>query len=256
LFYKICEKCGDEFETKVKQRRFCCKSCANSVTTSLRRVPDESLFKDGINEINAYILGIIYSDGCLTFDKHSHRYKLNITLNDQEIMNKIHGMMTPNKKLYEYKHPRGKQTSYSIISSNEEDIDFIVKLGVTERKSKVITFPKLATKYIRHFVRGYFDGDGSVYINRTKTNYKGVINHYEYINASFTTGSENFAKQLLMVLNNKGINANLVKDSREYNDSWYVKIYDKKSIGKFYNWIYRDAGLYLERKQLIFNDMI
>ncbi len=71
MYIKICEKCGKKFETEIIHRRFCCKSCSNSFNTSLRMVPDENIFKSGLNEINAYILGIIYSDGCLFFDKKS-----------------------------------------------------------------------------------------------------------------------------------------------------------------------------------------
>ena len=66
----ICEKCSKEFLTRKKGQRFCSKSCANSHNTTLRKIEDLSIFDKGINEISAYILGLIISDGCLSYDKH------------------------------------------------------------------------------------------------------------------------------------------------------------------------------------------
>ena len=40
----------------------------------------------------------------------------------------------------------------------------IEKLGVIENKTLVLTFPELPTELVHHFIRGYFDGDGSVFL--------------------------------------------------------------------------------------------
>lgn len=256
MFFKICEKCGKKFITRKRDGRFCSKSCANSYNTTARRIPDNSIFENGFNIMNAYILGIIYADGCLTYDKHSHRFKINISINDEELMKKIHFMMTPNKKLYEYKHKLGRVKTYSIISSNENDIDFLRKIGLTERKSNVIIFPELPKELLPHFVRGYFDGDGSVYINKTSTNYKGVKKSYKYINVSITTGSKTFGLELANKLNEYNICAHVVEDSRTLHNCLYVKIYENKSVNNFFEWIYKDADIYLERKHSIFVNMI
>lgn len=254
--HKICPKCGGTFETENRSKKFCCRSCANSFTNALRKIPDESIFMNGISNTNAYVLGLIYSDGCLSYDNHCHRYKITISLNDFDILEKIHKLMTPNKKLYEYKHPNGRRVTYSIISCNEDDISFLKNLGMTERKSSIINFPYIESNYIPHFIRGYFDGDGSVYVNRTKTNYNNNIKQYNYINVSFTTGSVDFATQLNDILNTYNILSHVVKDSRVEHNSWYVKIYEKESLTKFYNWIYNDAELFLLRKKLKFTEMI
>jgi intein-encoded DNA endonuclease-like protein len=256
MYYKRCIKCSKAFETTKKIKKFCCRSCANSFTSSARKIPDESIFISGINETNSYILGLIYSDGCLSFDQHCHRFKITISLNDIDIMEKVHKLMTPQKKLHEYKHPKGTRPTYSVISCNEYDIDFIKSMGITERKSCNITFPNIEKRYIPHFIRGYFDGDGSVYVNTTKTNHNDNVKYYSYINASFTTGSLNFADQLNGILNKNDVLSHVVKDSREDHISWYVKIYEKQSVKRFYEWIYTDAELYLSRKKLKFTEMI
>ena len=46
------------------------------------------------------------------------------------------------------------------------DFSDLNKLGVVERKSLILTFPteqQVPKHLMPHFIRGYFDGDGSVY---------------------------------------------------------------------------------------------
>ena len=101
-------------------------------------------------------------------------------------------------------------------------------------------------------IRGIFDGDGSVYINKTKSS--GKV--YSYLNASFTTGSEHFADDIIEILKSNDITAHKVKDSRKEYNCWYVKIYSKKDMKKFYEFMYNGAVLYLDRKKDLFNMMI
>ncbi|WP_461612898.1 LAGLIDADG family homing endonuclease [Clostridium sp. Marseille-QA1073] len=252
---KKCLKCNKNFNADSKIRKFCSKSCANSFNTTKRKVHDNSLYTSGMNTFNAYVLGLIYSDGCLSFDEHSNRYRITITMNEYDLMECLNKFICPTKKLYKYKHPKGREFSYSVITTNEFDINFLKELGLTERKSKSIMLPVLPNNLMSHFVRGYFDGDGSVYVNKTKQIINQEVKYYKYINCNFTTGSIKFAEQLRNVLFNNDIENTLVADSRR-SDAFYVKIYKKESIKKFYNYIYKDASLYIKRKHLKFAKMI
>jgi len=45
----------------------------------------------------------------------------------------------------------------------------LVNLGIVEDKSKILEVPKIEEKYYRDWIRGYFDGDGSIsYIKKRK----------------------------------------------------------------------------------------
>lgn len=252
IIYKYyCEKCKIEFKTRKKQQRFCSKSCANSTNTSKRKIEDKSIFMNGLNDISAYVLGIIMSDGCLSFDNHSKRFRITISMNEYELIEELRKMYTPTKKLYSYKAKNALKTTYTFISSNKNDIELLESLGICTRKSKILRFPKIEEKYERIVIRGIFDGDGSVYINKTVSN--GKI--YRYINASITTGCESFAEDILNILIKNGINAHKIKDSRE-KDCWYIKIYSKDAIKNFYEYIYKDSKLHLKRKYDLFKKMI
>ena len=256
MYKYICKKCKKEFSTKKKNQQYCSRSCANSVNTSKRKIYDKSIFQGGINNENAYILGLIISDGCLSYDMHSKRERITISMNDYYILEYLRENYTPTKKLYTYKNIRGKSETYTFITTNEYDIEFIKNIGIDQRKSKSIRIPKIDGKYISHMIRGIFDGDGSVYINKTKGIYKSNLKIYKYINVSFTTGCNEFAKDLLQILHSNNINAHIVKDSRCDKECWYVKIYSKSEINKFYNYLYNDSNFYMKRKHNLFSMMI
>ena len=256
MYKYICKKCNKAFETRKKYQRYCSRSCANSVNTARRKVEDKSIFKNGINEISSYILGIILSDGCLSYDEHSKRYRITISMNDYEIIEFLRERFSPTKKLYSYKHPNGKDITYTFITTNDYDLKYIKSIGIPERKSTIVNIPLIDRKFERHMIRGIFDGDGSVYVNKTKTKYNDIKREYKYINVSFTSGSYEFAVEINEILHRNNINSHIVKDSRQNHLCWYVKIYSKEDVVRFYLYVYLDCTLYLKRKYNIFNMMI
>ena len=69
---------------------------------------------------------------------------------------------------------------------SQKTVNDLKKLGCVEKKSSILTFPtsqQVPNNLIYHFIRGYFDGDGSICI--TDKNY-----HISFV------GTENFIKEL------------------------------------------------------------
>lgn len=256
MYDHVCNKCKIIFLSKKKIQQYCSKSCANSFNTAKRKIEDEAIYENGLNKINSYILGIIYSDGCISYDNHTRKYRITIAMNDLDVMNKIHKLMTPNKKLYSYKHPNGKVNTYSIISTNKKDIEFLFELGVIEKKSLMIEYPNIPQKFDRHFIRGYFDGDGSIYKSTTNTYYNQMKKSYDYYYVRFTTGSKNFAESLSYNLNKYDIQSNIYSDTRIDKNSFYVAIYKNESVKKFFEFIYTDCEIFMMRKYNKFINMI
>ena len=53
--------------------------------------------------------------------------------------------------------------------SNKHLSETFAKLGVASNKTFSLTFPRwLKEEYIKDFIRGYFDGDGSIAKNKNK----------------------------------------------------------------------------------------
>jgi len=195
------------------------------------------------NKKSYYLLGLIASDG--TIDG----YHIQIHSKDHSLLKKVRNSLVPNKPLYSDKR---NDVKWLKISS-KEILDFVKKSGITENKSLTLEMNNniLEDKNFNHFVRGYFDGDGTVGISR-KTN--GTSDKYYYnISARFASGSDKMLKQISKYLNEHyNINQNSVTGKK-----YYRLQYRGKSAEKLYNVIYKDCDkLYLERKYNRYTNLV
>ena len=237
---KKCLYCGNEFENKKhKECIYCCKSCS----VKARYSDDIGLFRKDIDkDVKLYILGLFITDGCLTKSKKENDFRMVISLKDKYMIEKIRDLVCPTKKIYK------DGNNYQVKWRNKRDVRILNKLHIYQRKTKYIPFINI-NKYKWDFIRGIFDGDGCVYINRTKYSKSGI--YYNYTNISFTTGCEQFAIDLNLFLNENNIHSKIVKDNRR--DTWYVKIYKQEDVSLLKNNMYNNKkDWYLERKYLIF----
>ena len=184
-----------------------------------------NFFKQWSNEM-AYILGLIYTDGCL------HKNTLSISQKDPEILYKINKIMNSNYKLYKNK----KTGVYTLNISRKEIVEDLYKLGVTPKKSTTISFPKIPGQFLSHFIRGIYDGDG-------------WVQDRNYV-ANITTASKTFAEGLLQTFKEIGLNS-FVKEGESKNNKIYrVWISGKDDVRNFYKYIYNNTGdLYIKRKK-------
>jgi hypothetical protein len=119
----------------------------------------------------------------------------------------------------------------------------LCKLGCVPRKSLILTFPIINKELIHHFIRGYFDGDGTVFIankqnkNKTTTVYKsigiGICGTFGLLNILAQHAPINFPK----------------KDKRKEGNIWYSSTSGSKKALVFYNYLYKNATVWLDRKK-------
>lgn len=204
---------------------------------------DNDIYKEGWNEINAYIYGIIMSDGCLKWEgRNKNRLAIRIGLNDYDMIEKLHSYMCVGNKIY------CQDKQYSLKFRNEQSINFLIKNGLTERKSLTMQFPKLPINILPAFIRGYFDGDGSIVLNHTKYNTYGQV--------TFTSGSTDFLVGLQDVLIREfNIKSQVYNDGHPETHSKVLKITKRSEIDKFFWIVYADANIYLERKYQKFEEL-
>lgn len=90
---------------------------------------------------------------------------------------------------------------------------------------------------IRHYIRGYFDGDGCfTFTNKT-------------FHVSFVTASKNLNDDIVNILKSQGINVVEENYINSCNTIMYrPNIYKTNDKIKFLNWIYEDCKIYLDRK--------
>lgn len=132
----------------------------------------------------AYILGFIFADGCLVEYGNGY-YGLDITSKDLPLLKLI-------KRRLGAEHKIGrKERGYRIQIRNRYIYSDLLSLGLIPRKSKIVKFPRVPERYSPHFIRGLFDGDGSVMV-WSEPRWK----HTCQIRVSFTSGSQSFLKDL------------------------------------------------------------
>lgn len=113
----------------------------------------------------AYILGFWFADGCLSkynvFSIHLHKknkYLLELFSQEMESNYPLYSCMDGKYWLLQFR---------SLQIYND-----IIRLGGKERKSLDIKFPSVPKKYLPDFIRGYWDGDGTIVLMKGRTSYR------------------------------------------------------------------------------------
>lgn len=134
-----------------------------------RRYDVEDTYFDVIDtESKAYILGLLASDGYVISEKDTVFLKL--STQDEETVKFVRDSISPKKPLYYERAgtPRilGKVSRSAGACKVEIRSSKLVKslevLGITDRKTGNEIYPTIPDNMHQHFIRGFFDGDGSV----------------------------------------------------------------------------------------------
>ena len=112
------------------------------------------------NERMAYLLGFLASDG--TIDKKNNRIKIGLSSVDKDFLIMIKKELGDEGDILDYQTSNGFNVSELTFTSQQIKKD-LAKYNIVPNKTFTYTFPEsLNKKYWIDFIRGYFDGDGSV----------------------------------------------------------------------------------------------
>lgn len=217
---------------------------------------DEYYFENIDNEKKAYWLGFLYADGCILDMKLSDGTKIprtiqiSLSINDIEILKMFMEDIQLEKKIYIGKAYNKKSvTEYCRIQigSNKMCMD-LIKNGCTQRKTKTLQFPSnIKENLLRHFIRGYFDGDGSVYF--TERMQYDKRRGKEYLQQNFCCnfkGTLSFLSSLEKILNKNMIDTRPIR--KGHGDVYSLEFGKRESMINFFHYIYDDSNRYLRRK--------
>ncbi len=189
-------------------------------------------------EDKAYFLGLLFADGNVYTARN--RVQLTLVNDDAYILEAFAKFIGYTGKMY-----IDRQKYTKIILPSKKMCADLTKLGCTPNKSLTLQFPtEVPDKLMCHFIRGYFDGDGHISLD------KKLVNPYYHINL---TSSEQFVDKLKDVLKEQnvitGTSYKRYKDRPMSAHTVYVMNKSAKSFGSY---IYKDATVYLNRKHKIF----
>jgi intein-encoded DNA endonuclease-like protein len=198
---------------------------------------NENYFKKWFENM-AYVLGFIFSDGNITEtirNGYSDKLAFGLHKKDLDILKKIKRELSAEQKL-SFSKNYVYFGVYSQIIVND-----LKKLGVSYRKSLEVNrgkIPNVPQKYIRHFIRGIVDGDGSIHFDKR---------NYPTLSVCGRKDTMTFIKKHFLAkfsLNSKIIQP---KKNGKLSNVFYIS-YRSNSAKILINYLYNNAKIYLERK--------
>ncbi len=181
----------------------------------------------------AYAIGLIVTDGCL----YSDGRHINFTSKDKELIDtfleSLHISMHIGKKA----SGSNFNKKYFVVQIGDVLFyKFLVSIGITPRKSKIITKVKIPKRYFFDFLRGHFDGDGTFYSYWDKRWKSSFMFYTVFISASkghILWLQKEIKKQI-------GIRGHITKNA--FGSIFQIK-YAKKESLKLIDKMYYDKGV-------------
>lgn len=202
--------------------------------------------------IKAYVLGLYYADGFVTYKPESHSYFSGVSLHrdDKKVLEDIQ------KSLPIFIQTIGTNGVCTIRLNKKKACEDLIKNGVLPNKSAAnkdnTIFPNIPVSLYHHFIRGFFDGDGSIFF---------ATKHLPRNSKGFTFTSCNYflIKKIREILYNEGIfmkfswirgGSSVIRDKEiVFNTlTFYLECRDISIIKKAFKYLYKDADVYMQRK--------
>ena len=202
---------------------------------------NEDYFEKIDTEEKAYFLGFLYSDG--NNYKKRNVVKINLQEKDKYILEKLSTFIYNDlKKLRFIRNIRESHQNLSYLEiTNKKISNDLIDLGCVPKKSKILKFPteeQVSKDMLRHFIRGYFDGDGSVFLRKSDkqlyTNFLGTFSVLEGI-----------SKILCVEANLKN---NKIIECKNSIGTYRITYGGNENANKFLNFIYKNSTIHLDRK--------
>ena len=196
---------------------------------------DYSVFKKIDTEEKAYWLGFLYADGYVNIEKG---IELTLAEYDYDHLVKFRKFMGDESIDISYKN---SANAYRVCIHSKEIASDLVNLGCIQAKSLILQFPseeQVPNHLINHFMRGYFDGDGCVYYSHGQLAFS-ILGTSEFLNT--------YESYVLESMNRDNPTKRL-HDKRLINNTESIQYTGNVQCKKWFDFLYKDATIYLQRK--------
>lgn len=209
-----------------------CNQTEQKIDRRIRTI-DDLFFHNIDSEVKAYTLGFMMADGCICGKR------LEIVLQEcdkyilQFFLNVMHSNAPLKKIIVEDK------IYYSFAVQSEQIISDLNRLNVTERKSLTLNPPPdslIPDKLCHHMIRGYYDGNGSIWFDKSSKNYSmNIVSTKQML--EYCRNKMNWKHNTIRLANKDGASSVFRMDYGGNN-----------TVGDNLEKLYYDATIYLTRK--------
>ncbi len=211
---------------------------------------DIDFFKNWTTSM-AYVLGFFAADGTMTLTKRgTHFWSINIK--DEDLIFKIKKIIKSNHRINKRTHNVSGKETFRLQIGSKEMFNDLEKLGFMRRKKYHMVLPNVPKHLMGDFLRGYFDGDGNVWVgivNKKRKNPSTVIQTvFTSCSYEFLYSIKEHVKKKVMVDGS----IYKIKDKNAYRLGYGVRG-SLKLYELMYNVSSQTNGLFLKRKKSVFD---
>lgn len=197
-------------------------------------IANKDYFETIDTEEKAYFLGFLMADGCISSSHVNYHIKLVLQEKDADVIKAFLLAIGSSNSIT--KVIKNNHIGYSVSLSCKKMFYDLVSHGFLEHKSGNEIIPNtIPDELVRHFIRGYFDGDGCA----SKEGRISIV------------GGIKILKDIAKYAMTDDYSIYEFKNTSVVRDLRYSKL---RSSKLFYNYLYKDANIFLYRKWIrLFN---
>ena len=197
------------------------------------------------NELEAYLIGFFYADGCVTEFKYGayRLFTISLAEKDKEYLqwmtDTINQHLHTNYKL----RYLDKTKSYRLSVCKKDFIANLIRLGISPNKTyedSDYIFQNIPNDLKWHFIRGYFDGDGSIHCNKDGKHGVNIVS----LNQTLIDSICNYCYECL--------HCGVIRKDRKY---YRFYLSGNPSVLHFGEHLYQNAHYFMSRKKDKFDNI-
>lgn len=196
----------------------------------------------------AYICGLILADGYVG----DSQIKLDLKIADIALLEKVRDFFSPEIEISTYNNRVAScKISSKVACTNAKNLGLI-----SGKESTEVSIPRMDKNLYRHFIRGFFDGDGTIFKCYNK-----------YLKSNICSPTRGILEEIQQIFKENGIDSTINQEIRNgqisiirgrkvvaQKNMYRLFVRKKASLKKLYEFLYKDAHMFLSRKRKVFED--
>lgn len=205
------------------------------------------------SELKAYLIGFFYADATLT----DYCITVRLSIKDIDYVEKIAKLVNKPTFVKDIKNKNGKIYKCSGFHiCNKNSVDSLREIGFIKNKTYQIddiVFNNIPDDFKRHFVRGFLDGDGTIFFSKWKDK-----KHDWNVNPRCSVGFVSYNNKILesikdwlqknLDLEDKDIKSDNFEDIKKKDRYWRLIYSGNRISKKILDLLYDNSTIYMDRK--------
>ena len=211
-----------------------------------RKIDEDFFVKQ--NHDMAWLLGFIAADGNIS--EKSNAITIKLSIKDEEILHKIRALIGINNNITYYTTKDGFDVCSYRWSCKKHKEDLAI-YDIVPNKTFLLKPPyKLSEEFHLDYIRGYFDGDGSINLIKSGNGRGNGSLRWQVCSAT---------KEIIEFILNTFEKYGIPKVSiqvRKGRNPLYIISFSSVSTRKIYDILYNESEMYLERKRNHYEEIL